>query len=176
MAFDKSDLTQAVYVIITLALRASNRFRDFLRRHRLPEKAFEDLSSRFIYGFLEPFVLKLCIRFILFFNNCLISLNNFRILFHQTLYFIYLTRKRLVLFGHGIRVRFSLFKCERQLIAKYGRNWRCRVLNDEIIQFLQISDYIHGRGKCNRVGMNVASTEHTQQRPITTPYNPGSKL
>jgi len=40
-------------------------------------------------------------------------------------------------------MRLSLLHCERKLIAKHGRDWRLRVLDDEVVQFLKVKDYVH---------------------------------
>ena len=69
--------------------------------------------------------------------------NQLLILYHQALYFFYLRRKRLVLAIYGVRLRLSLFRCNRELVAKYGRNWRSGVLNYECVKFLEFSEYVH---------------------------------
>ena len=76
------------------------------------------------------------IRARIFRNNCLI-------LFHKAVYRFYLCRKRLLLARNRIRMRLSLLKAERQLVAKYGRNWREGVLNYERVQALKVFEYVH---------------------------------
>lgn len=88
--------------------------------------------------------------------------NNIRILFHKSLYRFYLVRKRLVLLVSSLRVRFRLFQTERKLIAKYGRDWRLRVLNDECVQSLETFRYVHGVMESNR---DVGQTREPKAKP-----------
>jgi len=64
-----------------------------------------------------------------------------RIFGHQLLYLFYLCRKRLVLFVRRCLIRFRLFRSERKLMAKHGRDWRLCTFDDEVVQFLKASDY-----------------------------------
>ena len=54
-----------------------------------------------------------------------------------------LSRKCLTLFVRRCLIRFRLFNYQRELAAKYGRNWRLCLFNNEVVQFLKARDYIH---------------------------------
>jgi hypothetical protein len=72
-----------------------------------------------------------------------------RILFHKTLYHLYLARKRLLLPFYIRRARLSLIDAERYLVAKHGRDWRLCVFDDQVVQFLKVRDYVHARMQPN---------------------------
>src|SRR2546429_7892739 len=67
----------------------------------------------------------------IFRNKCLILRNNLLILYHKALYRFYLCTKRDGLPLHRIHMRRRLVDTERQLVAKYGCDWRLRVFDDE---------------------------------------------
>jgi len=69
--------------------------------------------------------------------------NQIRILFHKALYRFYLCRKSVVLFVRRCLIRFHMFRAERELVTKYGRNWRSGVINDECVKALKVFDNVH---------------------------------
>lgn len=44
----------------------------------------------------------------------------------------------------NIRLRLNLFAQRRKFAAKYGGHWRSRVLDNEVIEFLELERYAHG--------------------------------
>ncbi len=84
------------------------------------------------------------IRCLILFNQCRILRNNCLILCHKALYRFYLCTKRKGLPIHRIYMRRRLLNTERKFVSKYGCDWRLRVFDDEIVQFLKFSKYIHG--------------------------------
>lgn len=84
------------------------------------------------------------------------------ILFHKALYRFYLARKCVVLAYSRLRVRLSLLKAERKLIAKYGRNWRSGVLNYERIEAVKTFENVHARMRSNDPS---SATRPTRREP-----------
>jgi hypothetical protein len=61
----------------------------------------------------------------------------------QIRYRLCLPRKRLILFVRRGLIRLNLLACECQLVAKYGLDWRLRVLEDQVLEFLVLVEYAH---------------------------------
>lgn len=74
---------------------------------------------------------------------------NCRLLFHKALYRVMLRTQRLGLPLHRIRMRRRLIDTECQFIAKHGSDWRLCVFDNDVVQFLQFSKYVHGATMSN---------------------------
>jgi hypothetical protein len=76
-------------------------------------------------------------RLMVFRNKCLI-------LFRKAIYRFYLRTKRDGLPLHRVAMCRRLLDTEREFVAKHGCDWRLCVFDDQVVQFLKLSKYVHG--------------------------------
>ena len=49
----------------------------------------------------------------------------------------------LVQFLRRARIRFGLLACRVKFVSKYGCDWRLCVFDDEIVEYLELVEYVH---------------------------------
>lgn len=84
---------------------------------------------------------------------------NFRLGLLKLRYRLCLCRKCLILSVRRRLIRLNLLARERKLVAKHGANWRLRVFDNEVIEFLELVNHAHSvmvmpNGKAHRLRSN----------------------
>lgn len=138
---------------------AAVRCSDLVRHHASIRLQFFALNHPVItLRLLAKCIPSPLVRARILFNKC-------RILFHKSVYSFYLCRKRLLLPFYVRRARLSLLNAERELVAKHGRDWRLCVFDDQVIEFLKVSEYVHSVMRPNAPGEPLMRNPKANEMP-----------